>query len=650
MPWRAIRRTALLLLVLAVPAFAGLNVPDWMRQAASQTLPSYPSDTDAVVLLDETTFTVNGPADYTERYRRVVKILRPSGRSEAGLNAHLSGKDKLSFIHGWSIDSSGHEFEVKDKEFVESMLVTDSLYDDARTRQAVAAAAGPGTIVGFEFEVQRHAFLNELHWGIQEENPVRKVSLIVQLPSGYEYKDLWIGTDPIKPIDLGENRWQWTKTDVPRIEEEDYRPSLSALAARMQITYFGGESPTVSDGWDALGKWYNGLTADRRNSTPEITSKVQQLIAGKADFDSKVRALTDFMQTEVRYVAIEIGVGSFQPHAASDVFRARYGDCKDKVTLLSTMLREAGIASHYVIIHTKRGVARKEVPSTIFNHAILAIEIPAGVDTSKYLSLLTSKAGQKMLLFDPTDSYTPLGEIGSHIQDRYALLVTPAGGEVVHTPVLEAGANRMVRRGRFTLKADGGLSGNVTELRTGDSASSWRASFRSSSEQERTKTIEQAISQSITTASLQNIQLEALEQKDKELVTRYDVSTNRYAQMAGELMLFRPRVIGRLAFGLEKKERKYPLVFDGVYRSENEYEIEIPSGYVVDDIPSPIKVESTFGTYESQTENKGSKIIYRRTFVGQTLEVPTDKIAEFRAFNDRIAADENSVVVLKKVN
>jgi hypothetical protein len=115
-------------------------------------------------------------------------------------------------------------------------------------------------------------------------------------------------------------------------------------------------------------------------------------------------------------------------------------------------------------------------------------------------------------------------------------------------------------------------------------------------------------------------------------------------------MLFRPRVIGRLAFGLEKKERKYPLVFDGVYRSENEYEIEIPSGYVVDDIPSPIKVESSFGTYESQTENKGSKIIYRRTFVGRTLEVPTDKIADFRAFNDRIAADENSVVVLKKVN
>jgi hypothetical protein len=638
-----------MLVVLAAPAFAA-TIPDWMRQAAGQTLPGYPADTDIVVLLDDTTITVTAPGEYNQHYRRVVKILRPSGRSYAHLVAHLNGKDKLNSIHGWSVDSNGHEFEVKEKEFSETMLFSDSLYDDARVREATAPAAVPGTIVGIEYDIQRREFLNELHWGIQEENPVRRATLTVQLPSGYEYKDLWIAADPVKPVDLGSNRWQWTKSDVPRIEEEDYRPALGALAARMQITYFGNGSTTQSDGWDALGKWYNGLIADRRNATPEITAKVHQLIDGKNDFDAKVRALTDFMQAEVRYVAIEIGVGGYQPHPAADVFRARYGDCKDKATLLSTMLHEAGIPSHYVIIHTDRGVARKEVPSSVFNHAILAIELPIALDNSKYPGIVTAKSGQKLLLFDPTDSYTPLGYIGNHIQDRYALLVTPGGGEVIHTPVLDPDINRLVRRGKFKLTAEGAISGNVTELRSGDNASSWRARFRRSSEQERTKTIEQTLTQSITTASLQNIKLEALEQKEKELITSYEVSTNRYAQTAGPLLLFRPRVIGRFAFGLEKKERKYPLVFDGTYRFENEYEIEIPAGYEIDDLPASMKADSAFGTYESHIETKGSKIIYKRTYVRRALEVPTDKIAEFRAFNDRIAADESSVVVLKKVN
>jgi transglutaminase-like putative cysteine protease len=647
---RAISRITLLVMLSVVPAFGGVTIPDWIRQASSQILPSYPPDTDAVVLLDDSTVTVSAPGEYNEHYRRVVKILRPSGRSYARLMAHLSGKDKLNHIHGWSIDSTGHEFEVKDKEFTETMLVSDSLYDDARLCEANAPAAAPGTIVGLEYDIERREFLNELHWGIQELNPVRKSVFTLQLPSGYEYKEQWIDTDPAKPQDLGSNRSQWIKTDLPGIEDEDYRPALRAMAARMQVTYFGTGSPTQSDGWDALGKWYNGLTADRRNSTPEISAKVQQLIAGKTDFDSKVRALTDFMQSEVRYVAIEIGVGGYQPHPAADIFRARYGDCKDKATLLSTMLLEAGIPSHYLIIHTSRGVARKEVPSSVFNHAILAIELPGGLDLPKYPSTVTSKSGQKLVLFDPTDSYTPLGYIGNHIQDRYALLVTPAGGEVIHTPILDPDIKRLVRRGTFKLTAEGAITGNVTELRSGDNASSWRARFRSYSDQERTKAIEQTLAQSITTSSLQNIKLEALEQKDKELVTSYEVSTNRYAQTAGQLLLFRPRVIGRFAFALEKKERKYPLVFDGNFRFENKYEIEIPSGYTVDDLPNSTKADSPFGSYESHFEATGSKIVYKRTYVRRALEVPTDKIAEFRAFNDRIAADENSVVVLKKAN
>jgi hypothetical protein len=381
-----------------------------------------------------------------------------------------------------------------------------------------------------------------------------------------------------------------------------------------------------------------------------MIDKVRQLTAEKSDFDSKARAISEFIQSEVRYVAIEIGIGGHQPHPAPDAFRYRYGDCKDKANLMSTMLRETGIASDYIVINTHRGIAKQDFPSLSFNHAILAIEIPPATDVTRYRSVVTSKSGQKLLLFDPTDRYTPLGEIGSHIQDRYALLVTAAGGEVIHTPVLDPEANRIVRRGTFTISPEGGISGNVSETRSGEHASDWRGIFHSSNEQERTKHIESNVSRSLSTAKVQNIKLEALDQRNGELVTRYEVSSDRYAQITGPLMLVRPRVIGRLAFGLEKKERKYPIELHSTLLDDDQFDIEIPQGYVIDDMPDPMKADSSFGTYESHIEKAGSKIIYKRTFINRSLEIPKDKIAEFRAFQNRIAEDENAVVVLKKTN
>ncbi len=640
----------LTMLSFAVQSPGAVNIPEWMHQAAAQTLPTYPADTSAVVLLDDTTYTVNGPGDVTEHCRRVVKILRPEGRKETGLYVNFRKDEKLTYIHAWSIDTSGREYEVKDKEFAESSSFNESLYDDVRARVASAPAAGPGTVVGFEYDIQRRFFFDELHWLFQDDIPVHLAILTVQFPSGYEYKDLWANAEPAKASPVGPNRWQWTKSDIAAIEKEDHRPSLFALAGRMQLNYFGGNSRNNTQTWDALGRWYNGLTADRLVSTPEITDKVHQLVAGKTDFDGKARAVSDFMQAEIRYVSIDIGIGGFQPHPAGDVFRYRYGDCKDKATLMSTMLREAGIASDLVVIHTLRGVARQEIPSSLFNHVILAIEVPAGADVSKYRSLFTTSSGQRLLLFDPTDPYTPLGEIAAQSQDRYALLVTPKGGEVIHTPTLDPSINQLVRRGTFTITAQGGISGNVTEARSGEPASDWRGLFQSTNEQDRTKTIEASVSHSLSTASLKNVKLEALDQRTADLVTSYDISSDRYAQVTGPLMLVRPRVLGRLAIGLDKKPRRYPIEMPSTTRDDDEYTIEIPAGYTIDDMPEPMKAESSFASYESHCEKQGSKIVYKRTYINRAMEIGTDKIAEFRAFQNHIAEDENAVVVLKKVN
>ena len=137
----------------------------------------------------------------------------------------------------------------------------------------------------------------------------------------------------------------------------------------------------------------------------------------------QIKALTDFMQRQIRYVAIEIGIGGVQPHPAATVFQYKYGDCKDKATLLSSMLHEIGIESYYVVAQVDRGIVRPDFPSaSSFNHMILAIRLPDERRRRKSLRHRQTSHAGRLLIFDPTDPYTPLGYIPTYEQENYGLL------------------------------------------------------------------------------------------------------------------------------------------------------------------------------------------------------------------------------------
>ena len=337
-----------------------------------------------------------------------------------------------------------------------------------------------------------------------------------------------------------------------------------------------------------------------QNATPEIPKKVRST-AGKNDFDIIVRPLTSFLQSDVRYVAVEIGIGGYQPHAANDVFRARYGDCKDKAMLLSSMLQEAGIASDYVVISTYRGTVDPTVPSAeSFNHVILAIELPNGVSSESYPSTITSKAGQRYLIFDPTDEYTPLGELRAALQDTHALLVTNSGGELIHTPLLPPETNLLSRSGHFTLDPEGTLTGEVTETRSGDHASHERALLLEANQQERAQHLERELNQSLKGFTLESSNIEQLDQLQNNLVLTLKLAAPQYGQLRGILMLVRPRVLEEKGFEVESKPRQYAFVLGRASRETDSYEIDLPQGYTVDDVPDPVKLDMGFASYQSK--------------------------------------------------
>ena len=122
-----------------------------------------------------------------------------------------------------------------------------------------------------------------------------------------------------------------------------------------------------------------------------------------------------------------------------------------------------------------------------------------------------------------------------------------------------------------------------------------------------------------------------------------------YAKAAGNLLLVRPRVLGLNSSDLleTKEPRKYPVEFEGPSKNTDTIEIAIPSGYEVDDLPSPVNADYSFASYHSKTEVNGSTLKYTRTFEIKELSVPVSKIEDLKKLYRIIAGDERNTAVLK---
>ena len=107
-----------------------------------------------------------------------------------------------------------------------------------------------------------------------------------------------------------------------------------------------------------LGSGLPTLEANRPDPSPEITAQTQSLIAGAPDFYTKLSRITEYIQKNIRYFIVMRGIGGWQANHAADIYRNRYGDCKDKTTLLISMLQAAGIHAFYVPVDSRRGYRR----------------------------------------------------------------------------------------------------------------------------------------------------------------------------------------------------------------------------------------------------------------------------------------------------
>jgi hypothetical protein len=351
----------------------------------------------------------------------------------------------------------------------------------------------------------------------------------------------------------------------------------------------------------------------------------------------------------VRYVAIEIGIGGYQPHSASDTLANSYGDCKDKAILARTMLQKIGVDSYMVLTHSSRGVVAPDFPTMLsFNHAILAIRLPESVPHDKALVAFQHPKLGRLLIFDPTSSLTPLGALPGYLQGGRGLLVLPTGGELIDFPLETPSANLIQRNAKLSLTDQGAIQGVIDEVRTGDSANNKRFELLAVPVPERRRIIENFLAGFVPGFKLKEYSIENLENYDQRLILHYNFEAPSYAKTMGGMWLFRPRVVGAKADFEIRSDRAYPFELDSTSLQTDSFDITLPAGYVVDEAPEPVETRNEFLHYSSDSQVEGSVLHYKRQYEIDRVSVPVDHLAEVERFYHNVAADERATVVLKK--
>ncbi|MCZ6678150.1 MAG: DUF3857 domain-containing protein, partial [Candidatus Poribacteria bacterium] len=340
----------------------------------------YP-DADAIILLNQFSHEVlpTGQSRYTSH--QVVKLLTARGVQQYDDIAipYNPTAQHIAINVARTILPDGAVVEPLDEAFNEVTppgQLSYNLYSDTMWKVISMPALKPGVCIEYQVTLAdagaESVGSQTWFWGgfsFQSTDPIRQSSYALRVPKGTNFR--WKARNcQLTPKELHEaetSTYLWTHGETPGLKQEVNMPPINDIIPR--LNYSSVES------WDAIYNWYKDLAKDRYTVDEAIEETVQQLTADLVTTEDKIREIYHFAASQIRYVGLELGRGAYQPSPADQVLRARYGDCKDKTTLMIAMLNLVGLEAFPVMINpASYERVDVELPSLgQFSHLIAAI-------------------------------------------------------------------------------------------------------------------------------------------------------------------------------------------------------------------------------------------------------------------------------------
>lgn len=655
--WRGAVIAMSALVVTTAVLEAAPQAPDWVRAAAATPRGGYPDGTGAVVLSEHESVTVSPNGGLTRRVRIVFRIITNEGRKWALARVSFDkSADKLVSLTAWAISPAGRVTEFKKKHVVERALYSSWLELYGEYRQAMIDARDevvPGSVFAFEGVTTESGVFTQDVFGFQWSLPAERSAFTATVPPGWTVEGRVFNGDAVTPSVSG-NSYTWSMHGIPALADEPMSPSASAIGPWLAIDFrrpagaTGASMSWAFDTWRSVSEHFTPFYESASAPDARIREQAAVITRDAASEWERIRALCTFAQG-INYVSIALNSsagGGMIPRQAGRVLECGYGDCKDKSTLLLSLLATQGIRAHPVIVFSgdSRRVQESWPSPLQFNHCIVAIQVDGAV---KGPAVLEHPALGRLLFFDPTNAYAPVGVLPEEDQDGFALVLAGDAGELVRLPASAPEENHVKRDIRVRLDRIGGVQGTIREEFHGNASVDERAALRRNSPTEYLGIVERWIANTMPGARAKRV-----EPVDDFASGALSIEVDFEAPSHGRLMrdsliVFKPVLVSRRGSALLRPgKRTNPVVFSAYSLSETA-EFELPEGFKVDEMIEPVEVESAFGRYTARGATGGAgRLVFRRTLEFRPAVVPASEYSAVRAFYERIIQAEQSPVVL----
>ena len=512
------------------------------------------------------------------------------------------------------------------QDFAPDVLKEAPMYSDYRQRHISVAALQPGDTLEYRTVIRVLTPLAAGNFWYEYTFPkgvvVNEDRLEIDIPKSREVK---LKTPTRKPEiqETGDRRiYTWVVQGIqPERDKDRDKDEDEETGPDVQLT-------TFTD-WKQVAQWYAKLQGERMTVDDSVRKKAQELTQGADTPTEKARRLYDFVARNVRYVSISLGVGRYQPHSAMDVLQNGYGDCKDKHTLFSALLRAEGIQSYPVMIHSTRKLD-VDVPSPAqFDHVITAARLGTGTG---------------LTWLDTTPEVTPFGLILYQLRNKQAVVASEdSDGGLQRTPADSPVKTFM----HFTLDGKfsefGALDASLEVTAQGDRDWPMRASFRRFSHAQWKDFVKVLSASWGLPGDVDLVQLDSIEDTSKPFHLKYHLHQERYFTVPSTSVNFRPiPPLGTPAIRASERSRE-PMDIGPAGEMDYRVRLQFPANYTVH-TPTAVKMSRDYGDYSSTySQNKGVLEGERKLNVKMN-ELAAARRADYESFRNATQSDQDQLL------
>jgi hypothetical protein len=648
-----LRRSALLALsIFLLGGLAAANPPTWLRQAAAYQVPSYPKDLPGVVLHKEQQVTLQSDGKLVTRDNYAVRLLDNSGRSLAVARAfYYASTERVRDIEAWLIRANGPVKVYDKKSIIDIIADRDDVYNEGRIKLIDGSRdANTGDVFGYSVVTESTPLFYQDIWWFQTRLPSIVSRYSISLPQGWTADSRTFNHADVQPQVTG-NTYTWELRNLAPIPPEPMSPSVANMAPRIAVNFQPAQGTSAVNrafaDWLDVSRWATSLHDPQTIVDANITRKTHELTAGLKTELEKIKAIGAFVQN-LQYISIDIGVGhgnGYKPRSSTLVLGRGYGDCKDKANLMRAMLRVLEIEAYPIAIYSgDPSYVRSEWASPRqFNHCIIAIKVS---DETEGSTIMEHPILGRLLIFDATDPYTPVGDLADDLQGSFGLLIAGNNGGLIEMPVTPPDSDLLERTIEVEIAHSGYMKGTIRERASGQSSSVFRSEVRQLSSGDYRRAIEGWLTRGATGSRLLDLSF-----SDRHADASFDLElafeTPRYGQLLqNRLLVFKPVIVGRRnSVYLTEPDRKNPIEMRSRLMQETVV-FTLPEGFEVDEMPDPVSLETVFGTYSATMEVIDGKLHFKRTVQTNRALLPATKYQTVREFYQKIHSAEQAAVVL----